>query len=58
MSTKKIDTERIITDISAEIIEQIQEGKIKFSIFGDSNPFSNTKEKRTNYLNSLYEQYK
>jgi len=57
IGSKKIDTERIISDISDEIITQIQEGKIKFSIFGDKNPFSNTEEKRNTYLQMLAKKY-
>ena len=57
IGSKKIDTERIISDISNEIKNKINNGEIKFSIFGDKNPFSNTEEKRNTYLQMLAKKY-
>jgi len=54
---KSFDTEKIINNISSEILTQIQEGKIKFSLFSDGTEITNTKEKRNTYLQMLAKKY-
>lgn len=45
-------------EIVAGIVKEINNGAVRFSLFGETNPFDNTKQKRENYLKMLANQTK
>lgn len=51
------DNKKVIGALTEEIVKnivsQMNEGKVRFSLFGEGNPFSQTNEKRENYLKAL-----
>ena len=53
------ESSKQLTKAIIEVIaESIKNGDLKLTLFGSENPFSNTKEKRKNYLELLTSQFK